>query len=386
MPIKLGETAASLSSAITKVMLGDALVWQPASGPVNYTLTELSSLEHDTTNGTYNSICKIDDTHFVVAYQGSTAHGFIKTFVVNADKSVTEIDSLEHEGTSCSHCSLSAIDSQHFVLAYSGVDGDGFIKTFSCDSGFDNITQIDSLEHDTDRGEHNSLVIIDATHFILAYNGELSDGKIKTFSTDANCDNIAEIDSIEHTLGAPSTYNSLVKIDDTHYILACTGDGNDGFIHTFSISASYAITSLKKLEHDTSYGLFSSLAAIDATHFALAYRANTYVETVKTFSIDGSYNISAIDSLVLDSADGTYNSLVKIDNTHFLLAYCGIDGDGFIKTFSLDESYQITEIDSLEHDISKGEHNAICMIDATHYALVYAGVDDDGFVKIFEID
>ena len=46
-------------------------------------------------------------------------------------------------------------------------------------------------------------------------------------------------------------YNSLVKIDDTHFILAYTGTGNDGFIKTFSIDGSYNITQIKILEHDT---------------------------------------------------------------------------------------------------------------------------------------
>ena len=44
------------------------------------------------------------------------------------------------------------------------------------------ITQLDSLEHDTIQGRFNSLVQIDDTHFILAYTGTDGDGFIKTFS------------------------------------------------------------------------------------------------------------------------------------------------------------------------------------------------------------
>ncbi len=96
----------------------------------NFDITQLKSLEHDTTNGTFNSLVKIDDTHF--------------------------------------------------ILAYTGPDGDGFIKTFSIDGSY-NITQLKSLEHDTDYGGNNSLVKIDDTHFILAYAGTGADGFIKTF-------------------------------------------------------------------------------------------------------------------------------------------------------------------------------------------------------------
>jgi hypothetical protein len=94
---------------------------------------------------------------------------------------VTQIDSLEHDTLNGSNNSLVKIDSTHFILAYAGDGLDGFIKTFSIDGSY-NITQIDSLEHDTVFGANNSLVMIDSTHFMLAYLGDGYDGFIKTFS------------------------------------------------------------------------------------------------------------------------------------------------------------------------------------------------------------
>ena len=94
------------------------------------------------------------------------------------------------------------------------------------------ITELKSLEHDTVYGQYSSLVMIDSTHFILAYAGDSTDGYIKTFSVDGSYD-ITEIDSLEHDT-AYGQYNSLVKIDATHFILAYTGDGNDGYIKTFT--------------------------------------------------------------------------------------------------------------------------------------------------------
>ena len=41
------------------------------------------------------------------------------------------------------------------------------------------------LEHDGVLGTYNSLVMIDATHFILAYRGGSTNGWIKTFSMEA---------------------------------------------------------------------------------------------------------------------------------------------------------------------------------------------------------
>ena len=99
--------------------------------------------------------------------------------------------------------------------------------------------------------------------------------------------------------------------------------------------AAYDITQLKSLEHDTDYGWYNSLVKIDDTHFILAYTRGG-IGYIKTFSIDGSYNITQLKSLEHDTGLDTYNSLVKIDDTHFILAYSGTDDDGFIKTFYIE--------------------------------------------------
>jgi hypothetical protein len=255
--------------------------------------TEIDSLEHDTTQGTQNSLVMIDSTHFILAYAGTDNDGFIKTFSIDENyDNITEIDSLEHDFSTGSLNSLVMIDSTHFILAYTGTDNDGFIKTFSIDENCDNITEIDSLEHDTNYGLYNSLIKIDSTHFILAYDGIDDDGFIKTFSIDENCDNITEIDSLEHDT-ANGTYNSLIKIDSTHFILAYTGTESDGFIKTFSIDENCDnITEIDSIEHDTANGLFNSLVMIDSTHFILAYAGSGDDGFIKTFfySYDFSYS------------------------------------------------------------------------------------------------
>jgi len=128
--------------------------------------------------------------------------------------------------------SLVKIDATHFILAYRGSNGlDGFIKTFSIDGAY-NITEIDTLLHDTFNNDYNSLVQIDPTHFMLAYAGDGGDeGLIRTFEVDGSY-NVTETASIEHDTST-GIYNSLVKIDSTHFMLAYTGVDDDGFVKTF---------------------------------------------------------------------------------------------------------------------------------------------------------
>ena len=377
----------------TDTVLGEKVEWLPTVDGFDlyewaaYDVAEIDSHEYDTTQGRYNSLVMIDATHFILAYTGADFDGFIKTFSIDASyDTIAEIDVLEHDTILGISNSLVMMDSTHFALAYKQSTY-GAIRTFSIDGNYDNITTIDTLVDSVAR-YNNSLVKIDATHLILAYKGASNDGFIKTFSVDGDCDNITEIDELEHdTVG--NSYNSLVMIDATHFILAYADYQNDGVIKTFSIDGSYDnIAQIHSLEHDTADSTWNSLVKIDATHFILAYSSTASNAWIKTFSINGSYVTVEIDALEHDTAITYGHSLIMIDSTHFVLAYISAN-NGHIKTFSIDGSYDtIAEIDELEHDtgtITKYE-DSLVKIDANHCMLAYVGVGDDGFLKTFSIE
>jgi hypothetical protein len=52
------------------------------AGGIDYMIAQIDSLEHDTIYGRYNSLVKIDDTHYILAYQGDGLNGYIKTFLL----------------------------------------------------------------------------------------------------------------------------------------------------------------------------------------------------------------------------------------------------------------------------------------------------------------
>ncbi len=358
-------------------------------------ITEINQLEHDPVLGYDSSLVKIDATHFILAYAGVDSDGFIKTFSVDAlMDNITEIDSLEHDTTGSGFNSIVKIDSTHFILAYQQ-GANGIIKTFSIDGAYGTITQIDSLTHEAVRCFTNSLIMIDSTHFALAYQGVDNDGYIKTFSIDGAYGSITQIDSLEHDI-IQGKSNSLVLIDATHFILAYSsfGGGTDSAtIKTFSIDGSYgSITVIDTLIHDVVDGEHNSLIMIDSTHFAVAYSGVDDDGFIKTFSIDGSYgSITEIDSLEHETAQGNYTSLILVDSTHFMLAYTKLTAtDNVIKAFEIDSSYIITQTDTLTHDsIGTGfsEISLILMDGSTITnvlaALAYTGGGDDGFIVTF---
>jgi len=351
-------------------------------------LTEVASLEHDTGTGTFNSLVQVDSDTYALAYSGPGNDGFIKTFTIPADGStITEVASLEHDTTFGIDNSLVQVDSDTYALAYRGADFDGFIKTFTIPADGSTITEVASLEHDAVLGLNNFLVQVDSDTYALAYTSDPNKAFIKTFTIPADGSTITEVASLEHDT-TPGTLHSLVQVDSDTYALAYTGTGGDGFIKTFTIPADGStITEVASLEHDAVQGLNNSLVQVDSDTYALAYEGPGNDGFIKTFTIpaDGS-TITEVASLEHDTTFGGDNSLVQVDSVTYALAYRGADFDGFIKTFTIPaDGSTITEVASLEHDAVEGLDNSLVQVDSDTYALAYSGDTFDGFIKTFTI-
>lgn len=375
---------------IVKAYLGDKEVYSSVPpGPVNYTLTQKSVLEHDTAAGQYNAICKIDDTHFAVAYSSTNQQAYLKTFRVNADLSITEIDSLAYGPARSYTNAVLLIDATHLIVFHSGnsYNLDGYAKTFSMDGNCDNLALVDdemwSGGNDFDM---SSACKIDDTHFAVAYTGQAYDGYITTFVIDGSYQ-ITRLATLEHDT-AQSKGNSLVMIDGTHCILFYVDTSDQGIVRTFSINTStYVLTQIDS-EVIALAGGQVSIKKLDDDHYAIAYQENSSKDGfTKIITIDESYNIAVTSTLEHDTTYGWMHTLEYIDAAHFMLAYGeSISGPGSIKTFSVDGSYNITQVDIEDLDTVKAQYIIMQQLTTTKYAVVYEGLDDDGYVKVFEID
>lgn len=393
-PIRYGDKVATLQSSILKAYLGAVQIYpETPAGPVNYTITEESVLEHDTDFCMEPSVVRIADTRFAIAYRGTSSDGYISTFSIDPDNdyAITEIDSLEHDTADGAYNSLVCVGTTRLVLSYSGSGSDGFIKTFSIDANCDNITEIDSLEFDATLAIETSLVKITDTLFAVAYEGTDSDGFICTISTDANGDNLAIVDSLEHDTGSGGD-PAMCLLDSTHVALCYQSGVPKGVTRTIAFDANgdnittIGVNSIISLSVDTQY---HAICKVDATHYAIAYTDDTGEDGyIATIEIDGSYYPTIKDTVEYDTSSAYNNSIVLVDAKHLMLAYTSVynNGPGYVITFGLDASYEITEIDSLKHTDTTIRRCSLCQLDSYIYALAYSGVDTDGFVKTFSID
>lgn len=292
----------------------------------------------------------------------------------------------DNSGAAGNH-SLCKIDTTHYFLAYQGENGDGIIKTFSIDSDGDNITEIDSLIFytTTDTLEH-SLALIDSTHVALFHttvatgNPLLDNIWIRVFSFDGSYSNLTEVSSLDMETGLDTDYGDLtiVKLDGS--ALAVAYKRNGGRIATVTFDGSYNLTLGHNLLHDSSVGVGSSnhLLRIDDTHLFLAYTGRAdglgpqWLE-LKTFSVDGSYNLTEVDNWTDDPDNFSRGGpCVAVDSTHFLVFS---DSNEVYKTFVIDGSYNISFVaasatNDIRQVVDLPDRNLV-QLDSTHYALTF---------------
>ena len=357
-------------------------------------IVQVDTLEHDDVRGQYNSLVHVDSDMYALAYTGADDNGFISTFTIDSDGDITPIqiqnhantseeddvanlehDAINNRATSVLHNSLVKVNSNTIALAYAGAGEDGFISTFTISSSgvitpiqiqnHANTSEEDdvaNLEHDEERGQHNSLVQVDSDTYALAYEGLDRDGFISTFTISssgvitpiqiqnhANTSEEDDVANLEHDEDRAS-HNSLVHVVSDTYALAYTSHGEDGFISTFTISSSGVITPIQIQNH-----------------------ANTTEE-------------DDVANLEHDENKGMHNSLVQVDSDTYALAYTGTDTNGFISTFTISsDGTSIVKVENLEHDTDVGNYNSLVQVDSDTYALAYTSGQKDGWIMTFTI-
>ena len=235
-------------------------------------ITEVAGaiLEHDDGDGKYNSLVHVASDTFALAYAGHQSDGYISTFDIDGNGDITPIlventaarggsPNLEHDKFAAQYNSLVQVDSDTYALAYAGNNADGYISTFTIDSDGD-ITPIlienyvikggsANLEHDTARGQYNSLVQVDSDTYALAYAGDDANGTLSTFTISSDGSSIDEVSSFLHDTPR-GIYSSLVQVDSDTFALAYASDARIGYISTFTISQTIAEEEEVKKSHD----------------------------------------------------------------------------------------------------------------------------------------
>ena len=306
---------------------------------------------------------------------------------------ITPYPALEHDTDIGLHNSLVMIDSTHFILAYQGTGSFGYIKTFAMDATTKVFTEIDSLLHEGTEGAigGQSMIKIDSTHFALAYKVSATNtGVIKVFSIDGSYNNITQESTVSWASGFDiNVATGFHLIDSTHFLLTYTGF-TDGWATTFVMDpVTFAVTVVNSYEFDPTEGFSASSAYVSPGVYVVGWQGNSNGK-VSVLTVDGSYVIAEPSTYTHNAGDAFHNSVCVLDSSHFVLAYDddSISGNGWIKVFNIGASptYTITLVAAFARGMAIQRYNSLVTIDSTHFALAYEGENSDGFLKTFEFN
>ena len=205
----------------------------------------------------YNSLVQVNSDTFALAYTGAWEDGYISTFTISSDgQTITEVDTVEHDGRNATFNSLVQVDSDTYALAYKG-NSEGYISTFDIDSDGD-ITAVKTRSEGNNlkygdaplalESWGKSFVKMDSDTFALAHTDPYSGGHITTFNILSDGNTITELSTLQHDTDY-ATRGTLLKVgSDTVAIAYYGGGGEDrgGIISTVTIGTGADLISVNK--------------------------------------------------------------------------------------------------------------------------------------------
>ncbi len=282
-----------------------------------------------------------------------------------------------------------------YAIAFSEVPGtpDGRIDTFSIDADGNFSAVIDTLEFDVARAERPRIIHVSGDTYAIVYAGPDLDGWLVTLTINA-AGNIggAVIDSLEFD-GGNGTSPQILHLDGEFFVIIYTGPGSDGWLATVEIDAAGNITNpiTDSWNFDAGWGLNPHIIHVAGTIYAFTYAKLGGAGTLTTIDIANNGVIGAVVDTYQFAADCTPNKPLHIAGDIYAIAWCNWEGAQVV-TIEIDAAGNIAAAatDTLMVD-NQAEDN--WTVDFVHfgddvYILAYQGdrnLNDRGWVASVRI-
>ena len=356
------------------------------------TLIELSAYmaeEHDIEY----AFIKMSDTIFLKQRdKNSRLRTFITTvFEIDENYIINEkivFDPVETSGTR--QGPTIRIDDTHFVTSFGGssLGEKTYIKVIEI--GESELIELSFIESAILYSHFSSFVRIDDTHFALAFfyhkNEQEQNIEVRIYKIDENY--IISEKSFFVTLSF-NNYGEvqLIKKNNTQFVLFFAGRFGDGFVKVLEIDENYIISEKSTLKRRIS-GRFEDVKEVSEGIFLLSFFTYEKYRVMELFKIDENCVISEIGSLRREKRDSKSNSIIKISEGKFILAYekYGEDEDGSSYYGGIVEVY---DIKGLTTQIGTGYDSITItwepVVGSGKYAIRYKQEDEETYTEIKDI-
>ncbi|MGA2915172.1 MAG: prepilin-type N-terminal cleavage/methylation domain-containing protein [Sedimentisphaerales bacterium] len=338
--------------------------FEPYGGP---------TFEFDPAWGQYKALVRIDSTHYLCAYTGSSSSGKAVVLTVNPGNwAITKGNVFQYD-TVGTFPALVQIDSTRYLCAYIGNDSKiGYVAVLTVDSNTWSITKGASVAYDPDGyGRYAAFSQIDSTHYLCAYSGKGVIGYAIVFTVSGTT---VTAEGVRYQFDTRGLYPALAKIDDSRYLCAYTGTddmGRAGYAIVLTVSGTI-VTPGSSIEFDY-WGTVPNLIQIDSSRYLCAYQGTNNLGNVVVLTVSGT-NISAGNIYQYDTY-GVHPWLSQIDSNRYLCAFQGNPGAfGIVFTVS---GTNITSGARYQYDTSCS-YPVVSRIDICNHLCAYTGPSTHG--------
>jgi len=351
--------------------------------------------EFNTVNGQEPALAHKSGTGFWCVYRGDRDDGFLRPMTVRTtDWGVDAYTTLEYDTKQGITPDLVKIDENHFLCAFQGDRGDGWACILYEGSS---LQRAADLEFDTSDCIYPKLSKIytqgNDHYFLCVYFDNASSVKMVVLNA-----TIIPYVMMQFTCCPTSSFAcdlvcqpALIRIDDTHHLCAYRASNLRHWAVILTVDpATWMVSTETAFEVTPSlYAYEPALAKIDDTHYLYALSSNigqgcAVVLTVNTS--DWTISKAMADPYYQFSDAAGSLDLCKIDGTNFLCAYEGGGGKGLATVLTVNTGdWSLSHGAPLTFETIACSEPVLCQIDVSHYLCAYAGMDNDGYVGVLEL-
>ena len=170
------------------------------------------------------SVATLNNTHFVVVYEGNAGYGIVGNV---SGSTITLGSENEFHGVGVVFFSVAALDTTHFVVSYVDVFGGNSYAIVGVVSGNTISSYGSESVFNSNILYYNSITALDSSHFILAYALENDDGNAMSGTVSGTT--ISSYGT-ENTFNAAITHHiSVTSLDTTHFVVTYRDVGNSNY-------------------------------------------------------------------------------------------------------------------------------------------------------------
>ena len=236
-------------------------------------------LEFDTAACYYPTLCQIDtqgDTHHYLCTYGdadnpSSAHALVLTINIGS-WTITNGPSISFVGGPAPTTALAKIDETHYLCAYEGETGNdhGAAVVLTVNTGDWTITTETHYDFLGEFANKPALAKINDTHYLCAYQGPLYEGRAVVLTVNPADWSITKETSLD--IDTKGRDPELCHIDNTSFLCAYWGPGEDGMAVVLTVNISDWTISKGMPFTFAASGQMPALCQIDVGHYLCAYK------------------------------------------------------------------------------------------------------------------